>query len=155
MPRDLEAGGVAFLVGVVHTDVNKTTYNSVTLSNEDVTWSETFLNSKMRGSAQAFVSLADSDTGDDDREAVPASQLDVLFALAWRRKQSAFVCPESVKSFCGTIPTRAEAPEAPENDQDSLPLLATERAYLNPNTKTGPATEEIYGATLLTFAPLY
>ena len=146
VPVALGAGGAAVLIGVAHTSANKSTYNSVTLGNDDLRWSSTYLDSAMEGSARAFAVLLGGDAADG---APPLNDgaLDDLFVLAWRRRGSPFVCPTgAARKFCETMPEL-------DGDNSSVGLLGAERAYLNPRTKTGPAPEEIFGAALLTFEP--
>lgn len=155
VPRNLTAGGVAFFVGVVHTAVNKTLYNSVTLANDDLSYSHSYLNEEsssgtpsMVGSAEAFASLTKATS------LVSESDLASLFTLAWRRNSSSFACPSSAEQFCETLPSgdSTNHTQYPADDETYL-LLGDERAYLNPNTLTGPAPDELYGAVLLLFAP--
>ena len=120
----------------------------MTLANEDLSYSQSYLNEKsaasgdMTGSANAFASLTKATRN------VSESDLAMLYTLAWRQNSSSFACPKgAAASFCETLPSEHTT------DDGRYLLLGDERAYLHPGTKTGPAPEELFGGMLMHFGP--
>mmetsp|Transcript_24224 Transcript_24224/g.48178 ORF Transcript_24224/g.48178 Transcript_24224/m.48178 type:complete len:381 (+) Transcript_24224:1-1143(+) len=127
----LKPKGVAVLTGVAHTAFGSTTYNNVGVMDPLLTYSQWVNDEQMKGC----------------RSGEETSHVFQLFFVGYKVEGG---CNDNSKHFpsgcCFEVPR-----PSPVYEDGEIPLLVGERSYLNPQTKTGPAFDEILPVSMSIF----